>query len=297
MRFYRPGQVVIFGRDLPKSDIVRGKEYRVSGLGRGESGRHVVHLADETTKAIIWDPALSRARNVSIFEEDKRDLAHGDRIQWRLATRDLGVKNAERGTIERLQGSVATVRWDRDSRVQQIDLSRHKHWDHGYAETVFSSQAKTYERVFILAPVASPLINARNYYTAITRARFNVELWTEDRQQLQMRLEERSGEKSSALEGLGRIGRDSASSFAQRHAAMLAERRRESANERERERVSRLDRQLSQDRPDRRSTVAKASDAALRLIELLSGVAVRASDDGHGRNGPRNLEVGHGPER
>lgn len=174
-----------------------------------------------------------------------------------------------------MKGSTASVRWDRDGRVQQIDLLRHKHWDHGYAETVFSSQAKTYDRVFILAPVASPLINARNYYTAITRARFNIELWTEDRQQLQMCLEQRSGEKSSALEGLRRLTRDTASSFAQRHAATLAEQRRESANERERARVSRLDRQLRLDRGGNRAFTGKDSDAALRLIEVFTGFAVR----------------------
>ncbi|SHM66657.1 conjugative relaxase domain-containing protein, TrwC/TraI family [Sphingobium sp. YR657] len=276
-RFYQPGQIVIFGRDLGSIGIVRDKEYRVAGTGKSESGRHLVHLADETDRIIKWDPALTRARNVSVFEEDKRHLAQGDRIQWRLATRDLAIKNAERGTVEGMKGSMASVRWDRDGRVQQIDLLRHKHWDHGYAETVFSSQAKTYDRVFILAPIASPLINARNYYTAITRARFNIALWTEDRQQLQMRLEERSGEKSSALEGLSRLTRDSASSFAQRHAATLAEQRRESANERARARASRLDRQLQQDRGGERSITGKASDAALRLVEMFTGFALRES--------------------
>src|SRR3546814_7855648 len=93
---------------------------------------------------------LGRASQVNVFVEDKRDIAAGDRIQWRLATRELGLKNAERGTIERLDGTIATIRWDRSVEPQKIDLSVHRTWDYGYAETVYSAQSKTYDRVYVL---------------------------------------------------------------------------------------------------------------------------------------------------
>jgi hypothetical protein len=108
-----------------------------------------------------------------------------------------------------------------DGRRQQIDLARHKTWDHGYAETVYSAQSKTYDRVYVLAPVRSPLVNGQNYYTAITRARFGVKLWTEDPKRLAERLERHSGEKSSALEGLGRLDRDSIKARSLRHSVRL----------------------------------------------------------------------------
>ena len=88
-------------------------------------------------------------------------------------------------------------------------LRQHKTWDHGYAETVYSAQSKTYARVYVLAPVGSALVNGQNYYTAITRARFGAKLWTEDRERLAQKLSARSGEKTSALEGLGRLDRKS----------------------------------------------------------------------------------------
>jgi len=80
--------------------------------------------------------------------------------------------------------SRATIRWDRDGRRQSIDLDHHKTWDHGYAETIYAAQSKTYDRVYVLAPLGSPLVNGKNYYTAITRARFGVKLWTQDRDKL-----------------------------------------------------------------------------------------------------------------
>lgn len=204
-RFYSGGQVVTFTRDLAGAGIARDTEYRVVGLARDRGSRQVVRLVDAQGREVRWDPRVGRASQVNVFQEEARSLSTGDRIQWRLVDRALDLRNAERGTIERLEGSRATIRWDRTDRRQEIDLAVHRTWDHGYAETVYSAQSKTYDRVYVLAPVASPLTNGQNFYTAITRARFGVKLWTEDTERLIVRLERRSGEKTSALEGRGRL--------------------------------------------------------------------------------------------
>ena len=217
-RFYSRGQVVVFSRDNANLGIARDAEYKVIGVGRDARGRQTIVLLDENGRTIQWDPRLGRASQINVFREEKRELASGDRIQWRLANRDLDLKNAERGTVERLDGVLATIRWDRDGRTQEIDLSRHKNWDHGYGETVYSAQSKTYDRVYVLAPVNSPLVTGQNYYTAITRARFGAKLWTENRKRLVEKLKQRSGEKTSSLQGLGRIERDSVKGRSARHA-------------------------------------------------------------------------------
>ena len=204
-RFYTDGLVVTFGRDNASLGIARETEYRVLGPGRDQHGRQLVRLIDEQGRIIRWDPRLGGVKQVNIFERDERSLAVGDRIQWRLVNKALDLKNAERGTVESLDGTIAMIRWDRTQRRQPIDLLRHKTWDHGYAETVYSAQSKTYARAYVLAPVNAGLVNGQNYYTAITRARYGVKLWTEDPEGLAARLTARSGEKTSALEGLGRL--------------------------------------------------------------------------------------------
>lgn len=231
-RFYSSGQVVVFSRDNPGMGIARDTEYRVHGKGRDDRGRELVSLIAADGRRIDWDPRLGRTSQFNVFREEQRDLSAGDRIQWRLVKRELGIRNAERGTVERLDGRVATIRWDRDARTQEIDLSRHRTWDHGYAETVYSAQSKTYDRVFVLAPVASRLVTGQNYYTAITRARFGAKLWTEDRDRLVERLTRRSGEKTSAIEGLGRLTRDSVRARSDRHRDRLGRLREEQLRDR-----------------------------------------------------------------
>lgn len=204
-RFYSAGQVVIFSQDNPSLGLARGAEYRVTGIGRAQNGRQLVRLVDVYGTEVSWDPRLGRASRLNVFKSEERDLAKGDRVQWRLVNRELGLKNAERGTVEALDGQCAMIRWDRGGRVQQVDLAKYKTWDHGYAETVYSAQSKTYARAYVLTPVNSALVTGQNYYTAITRARLGVKLWTEDEKLLIEKLTRRSGEKSSSIEGLGRL--------------------------------------------------------------------------------------------
>lgn len=232
-RFYSGGQVVMFSRDNVGLGIARDTEYRVTGTGRDSRGRQVVHLVDQNGRTIAWNPRLSKAGNVNVFVAEHRDLSQGDRIQWRLVNKELGVKNAERGTVEQMEGALATIRWDRGDRVETIDLGKHKTWDHGYSETVYSAQSKTYPRVFLLAPVGSGLVNGQNFYTAITRARYSVRLWTEKPSALAEKLGKFSGEKSSSIEGLGRLGKDSHRIRGARHKDRLDKSRENNARDRE----------------------------------------------------------------
>lgn len=232
-RFYVRGQVVTFSRDNAGLGIARDAQYKVVGLSRDLRGRQRVGLADENGRTIQWDPRLGRASQINVFREENRDLAAGDRIQWRLVNHELGLKNAERGTVERLDGPIATIRWDRDGQVREVDLSRHRTWDHGYGETVYSAQSKTYDRVYVLAPVNSPLVTGQNYYTAITRARYGAKLWTEDARRLAEKLTLKSGEKTSSLEGLGRLDRSGIKGRAGQHGERLERLREQQLEDRE----------------------------------------------------------------
>ncbi|MDE8652125.1 MobF family relaxase [Novosphingobium album (ex Liu et al. 2023)] len=305
-RFYSGGQVVTFSRDNVGLGLAQGTEYRVQGLGRDANGRQIVKLVDESGRVIRWDPRLGSARVVNVFAKpEDRSLAEGDRIQWRLANKDLDLKNAQRGTVEKLDGPIATIRWDRSERVQDVDLSKHRTWDHGYAETVYSAQSKTYDRVYVLAPVQSGLVNGQNYYTAITRARYGVKLWTENADKLAVKLARNSGEKTSSLEGLGRLDKDSAKALAARHPDSL----RQAREEQERLRQERRDRQIQRrlDRAPRPPNslgerlaqrvlpLAERMDRILQSILDRSAPAISAAEQGPVRQDAPAHQPAHQP--
>lgn len=272
-RFYSGGQVVIFSRDNASLGIARDTEYRVVGLGRAANGRQVIRLVDENGRMIRWDPRLGQVRHVNVFNREERELAAGDRIQWRLVNRELGLKNAERGTVITLHGARATIRWDRDERIGDVDLGQHKTWDHGYAETVFSAQSKTYDRAYVLAPVNSALVTGQNFYTAITRARFGVKLWTEDTKRLVEKLERFTGEKSSSLEGLGRLDRNTTEAIRERHGIFLAQSRMDQEKARETQRDRDLTRKIDQ-RLGAPRGAARVAGSAKAVADMLDGLLV-----------------------
>ena len=308
-RFYSAGQVVSFGRDIAGAGIARDTEYRIVGMGRDPNGRPVVRLVDENGRITRWDPRMAPARHVNVFNREERSISVGDRIQWRLVNKELDVRNAERGTVERLEGHIATIRWDRGDRVQQVDLDKYKTWDHGYAETVYSAQSKTYDRVFILAPVESPLVNGQNYYTAITRAAFGARLWTNDREALIEKLIKQSGEKTSSIEGLGRLDRDRAAAFAARQGDRLTQLREQQERDRAAARDRALARQLDRrDRPPRgpaEHMAERARGLAEALDRFLFGVLDRTGSDPERQSGPtratpapdHGARTPQGPER
>lgn len=278
-RFYTEGQVLKFARDYAGLGIARDAEYRVVGIGRNNNGRQVVRLADEHGRQIEWNPRLGKAAHVNVFLTEQRQLGEGDRIQWRLVNKDIGVKNAERGTVLAFDGTIATIKWDRCERVQDVDLSAHRTWDHGYAETVYSSQSKSYPRTYVLAPVESGLVNGQNYYTAITRARYGVKLWTEDVTRLAAKLASRSGEKTSTLEGLGRLKADSHKQRGARHKERHDRSREANARERDERNAEREQRRQGRGNTGppgfADSLASRAQEAAVLVDRFLRGTLDR----------------------
>ena len=296
-RFYSGGQVVKFSADNARLGIARDTEYRVVGTRRNANGRQVVRLVDEHGRTIRWDPRLGRTSQVNVFKSEERDLARGDRIQWRLVDHGLDLKNAERGTVEALNGTIATIRWDR-GKTQDVDLRVHRTWDHGYAETVYSAQSKTYARAYVLAPINSPLVTGQNYYTAITRARFGVKLWTEDEKRLVERLTRQSGEKTSSLEGLGRLDRDSFPARERRHGARLQERRQKTRAEREIRYVGMADRSVQPPRDPLQALadrIAGRAQCFAETIERYLGAVLGAGRAGQSGQGGERASTSSSP--
>ncbi len=134
-------------------------------------------------------------------------LARGERIQFRLADRALGVANGEFATIAAIDGRRAVLHLDNGKELSAA-LDRLRHIDHGYASTSHSAQGATVDRVIvdIDTRLSSELVNRKQFYVSISRARNALTIFTDNRMQLR-RVVSRSREKSVALEHQSQIPR------------------------------------------------------------------------------------------
>ena len=88
-----------------------------------------------------------------------------------------------------------------DGREIDATVERLRHIDYGYASTSHSSQGATVDRVIVNIDTmrSADLVNRKQFYVSISRARHGISVYTDDRERLRQ-VVNRSREKSTALE-------------------------------------------------------------------------------------------------
>lgn len=145
-------------------------------------------------------PTLELARYVDSFKEDAKippplTVRAGDKFLWIKNDYKLNMFNGEIGRIESLdteQGSLVLRTVDRSVLVEPrvktysawhgsvIDYDPRKQIELGYAITTHKSQGSEFDTViYCMCGSQSFLLNRRNFYTAITRAKRQVILITD----------------------------------------------------------------------------------------------------------------------
>lgn len=94
-----------------------------------------------------------------------------------------------------------------DGKEFTMDKSKPLHLDHGYCSTVHSAQGRTCERVLMDADVHSLTSFKDTYYVALSRARTEAKIYTNDRERFPEIMSRGENVKEAALE----IDRDSKS--------------------------------------------------------------------------------------
>jgi len=156
---------------------------------------------------VTYDP--KRLQGVSVYRREERELAAGDRIQFTAPMRQHRIANRQPGRVEKIEldGNLQ-VRLE-TGRTVDFNLRQHAHLDYGYAMTSHSSQGQTADRVIVHVPgnevESRQLVNRRFAYVALSRARYDAEIYTNDAADLAHRLS-RETSKRAAIEILSASG-------------------------------------------------------------------------------------------
>lgn len=201
---------ITFHLGSKRQGIEPGATFRIAGR-TGDAltlTRDKLKAGRRRKESLEWRPGRSTIKGVVVYDIQQRELAKGDRIQWKRNEPALDeVRNGLEGKVLSLDGAKARIAFS-DGKTRAIDVSEYPHWDHAYALTVYKAQGATYDRVFVAAPAkAGPLLNQQTFYTALSRARYAIDLYTNEPAALQKTLERAPGGKTSALEATGKLGR------------------------------------------------------------------------------------------
>jgi UvrD-like helicase family protein len=191
------GDVIRFTRGSRAIGSEKDSYARVQNV---DSARNLLTVTGEDGRGVSYNP--QRLQGVEVFREEQRSLAAGDRIQFRAPQHELRMPNGEFATIAAIDERCAKLRLDGGRELNARREQLH-HIDYGYASTSHSSQGATVDRVIVNVDTnrSVELVNRKQFYVSISRARYDLTLYTDDRESLHAAVN-RNREKSIALEHL-----------------------------------------------------------------------------------------------
>ena len=176
---YEPGDVVRYTRGSKTHGIEAGEYARVERVNEKEN---LVTVKRENGEQVSYDPR--RLQGVTLYRETERAFSEGDRVQFTAPYREQHVANRELGTIEKMDASGnLQLRLDSGRNVA-FNVKENPHLDYGYAVTSHSSQGQTADRVLVhvdTEQAGEKLVNRRLAYVAVSRGRYDAQIYTNDK--------------------------------------------------------------------------------------------------------------------
>jgi conjugative relaxase-like TrwC/TraI family protein len=190
---YRAGDVVVPTQAYKSLGLRRGEQARVLGCGAGK-----ITLQRPDGTAVEWQPATTS--KVGVYQLGEIELARGDLVRHTANDYGLGVLNGDVLTIDQVDHvqKIIVLR-DEAGATMCIPTDKALHIEHGYASTVYAAQGRTSDRVIIDACTRSACAHEASFYVAISRARSECWIYTDDRDALPEAMS-RADVKSKALD-------------------------------------------------------------------------------------------------
>lgn len=194
-RYYQPGDVIQPERDYKSGNLKQGEMYRVIGATPDKPNElEVAHIASDVRT--VFNPA--RTTKISVYQPVEAELSAGDWV--RVTRNDAKLDLVNGGRFEVLAVTPTTVTIGNGARRLTLDASTVPlHLDRAYATTSHSAQGLTCNRVLINAESYSRTTQRDVYYVAISRARHQAEIYTDNAGKLSKAVD-RQEEKTAALD-------------------------------------------------------------------------------------------------
>ena len=175
---YEQGDVIRYTKGSKPIGIEAGEYARVARVD-GES--NTLTITRKSGEDLSYDPR--RLQGVTVYRDTERVFAQGDRVQMTAPYHEQKLANRELGTVEKIDNS-GNLKLRMDSgREVEFNVRQMPHLDYGYAVTSHSSQGQTADRVLVhvdSSQAHGELLNSRMAYVSVSRAEFDVQMYTND---------------------------------------------------------------------------------------------------------------------
>jgi hypothetical protein len=178
---YEEGNVIRFTSGSKQFAIAKGDYARVEAVDR-ETNMLTVKIAKRPTLRIQSGQTLRRRSFRRGTKGARARRSHPIPEPRRGA---LGIANCEFASVRSIDERRLTLRFDNDKELSAARQRLH-HIDHGYASTSHSAQVATVDRVIVDIDTdrSREVVNQKQFYVSMSRARSSLTIYTNDRAQL-----------------------------------------------------------------------------------------------------------------
>ncbi len=185
-------------------DLIQAeRNYQSMGLHKGdlaqvkEIKQSYIVLKKSDGSITKWEP--QKKNKVSVYEQTHKEIAAGEIIRFTRNDPQKQFHNGDRGKVITIDENQNIYLQKENGKMFKLDGRKPLHLEYGYCSTVHAAQGKTCDRVLIEADTKSLTSAQDNYYVAISRARHEVKIYTNDKDKLPDAMS-RVNDKQSALE-------------------------------------------------------------------------------------------------
>jgi len=175
-RYYRIGDVIQPERDYVSSGLQRNRLYAVEHTGPGNK----LTVRGEDGTQIAFNPV--QHGHLSVYAPERQEMSVGDSVKITRNEAKLDLANGDRFRVVAVEAG--RLRLDDGKRQIEIDGSRAIHVDHAIVATIHSAQGLTADRVLLDAETEKRTTSKQAWYVAISRARHEARVYTDDREKL-----------------------------------------------------------------------------------------------------------------
>jgi len=183
--YYQTNEKIYLSKNI--GSISAGREATITNIDIDLNTLTLEHKGKNQTFTEIVDLS-NDGDKLNLYKETKTELGIGDQIITKKNDTKLGLKNGQIGTIINISNNNVTVQINK--KEVSFNTKQYPYIQHAYAITDFASQGKTTDKVIAVAN--SQCASFNDFYTQITRAKYEAHIITDNLEELQIRAKQDS---------------------------------------------------------------------------------------------------------
>ncbi len=190
-----------------KQDI---KQYEAGNFIKLDNTIYIIDKVDIANKALsIYNEKNHQILSIILentnldhlqtYKKQKIEISIGEMIKFTQNDKTKNIANNDEFVIKNIQDNLVILQGKDNKKIFTIDKQNLKHIDYAYAKTIHASQGLTADKTIIELDYRSATTSKNVYYVGVSRARFNVKIYTNDSLQTKKSVQKEQ-HKSSSLD-------------------------------------------------------------------------------------------------